>query len=309
MAATHQPRVSLLAIHPDLGADLSAEAFVEAARITVVPAVGLTRGAWTVEEVRGVARVRGDVFACLVVEGLVARDVALTDRVCTHIFGPRDLLSLDALVDGSLPVDVRYTALTDAQLVLLDDHFLAAAQRFPRMVGRLVDSATSQLGGQSANQAVSQLPRVEDRLLALFWQFADRWGTRGSGTIRIQVPLTHEALGTLIGARRPTVSLGLRALADADWLVREGDTWTLAVASIERLTGIPEPRRRSPKPKPTPTLPLPELGGELAERIAVLNIKVAAGLDRAARTVDATREIRDRINAARADRIVSPAAK
>jgi CRP-like cAMP-binding protein len=68
--------------------------------------------------------------------------------------------------------------------------------------------------------AISQLPRVELRVLALLWQLADRWGRVTPLGVEIDLELTHEALGRLIGAQRPTVSLALADLAEAGAVTR-----------------------------------------------------------------------------------------
>jgi DNA-binding transcriptional ArsR family regulator len=50
--------------------------------------------------------------------------------------------------------------------------------------------------------------------------------------------LAHEAIGRLIGARRSTVSLGLRALYEDGMLTRlEDGGWLLAPESLQRVTG------------------------------------------------------------------------
>jgi hypothetical protein len=137
---------------------------------------------------------------------------------------------------GSLPLDYRHSAAVASEVVILDDRFLVAARHWPRLVGRLMDAMASQVGVGCAHQAISQLPRVEDRLVALFWHLADRWGHVGPDGVTVDLPLTHEALGRLIGARRPTVSLGLQTLAERRLLTRpEGGRWLLATRSIESL--------------------------------------------------------------------------
>jgi DNA-binding IclR family transcriptional regulator len=57
----------------------------------------------------------------------------------------------------------------------------------------------------------------------------------------VRLQLTHELIGRLIGARRPTVSLALHALAEEGILERrDADSWRLAHDSslmIERHMG------------------------------------------------------------------------
>jgi CRP-like cAMP-binding protein len=313
-------RVRLLDVDPDLGADLDADSLEQAERFMRLPLVELPSGAWEPAMLQDHPAVQGPVIGCLVVSGLITRDIQLGDRVCTHLYGPRDFVSLNALDLASLPFAVAFGALSDAQVVLLDDRFLAAGQRWPRVMGRMFDTATSQLGRQSADQAIAQLPRVEDRLLALFWHLADRWGTRHRDDIAIGLPLTHEALGRLIGARRPTVSLGLRALADEGALRREGDLWILSASSIDALSVGGPPRQRA-RPAPAaaggvtppvlvvvPDPPVAEDGnGEngrqhLRERVAALREQLEADHARVRQTITANREIRERVTQARASR-------
>ena len=66
---------------------------------------------------------------------------------------------------------------------------------------------------------ICQLPRVEDRVLAVLWLLAESWGHVTPAGVRLPLALTHETLGALIGARRPTVTLALRKLTDDGTLV------------------------------------------------------------------------------------------
>ena len=71
------------------------------------------------------------------------------------------------------------------------------------------------------------MPRVEERILALLCHLANRWGHVTRDGVTLNLPITHEVLGLLIGARRPTVSLALRALTDQNLLRRRDDLWVL----------------------------------------------------------------------------------
>jgi hypothetical protein len=94
--------------------------------------------------------------------------------------------------------------------------------------------------------AICQLPRVEDRLLAIMWLLAESWGTVTSHGTRLPLALTHDALGGLVGASRPTVTLALRELAERGAMVRQSDGLLL-------LEGPPEPSV-SPKTSAEPVL-------------------------------------------------------
>jgi CRP/FNR family cyclic AMP-dependent transcriptional regulator len=240
--------VRILEVHPDLGEDLGPAAFEEARRLLTAPLLELPTGLWSPAEVAESPAVRGRPFGCIVTSGVIVREVLLADRVSTSLFGPRDVLGMDDLSDVSLPVRSRYLIASPSEIVPLDDRFLGAARRWPRLIAGLMDATTSQVGRGCVHQAVSQLPRVEDRLVALFWHLADRWGHVGPEGITLDLPLTHEALGRLIGARRPTVSLGLQVLGEREMLTRTTNGgWLLSTGSIEVLArdGLATERLRS----------------------------------------------------------------
>ena len=76
--------------------------------------------------------------------------------------------------------------------------------------------------------AMLHLPRIEDRLIALFSDLAERFGHMATDGILIDLPLTHEILGGLVASRRSTVTLALQALASKGVIERfEGNRWKI----------------------------------------------------------------------------------
>ena len=75
--------------------------------------------------------------------------------------------------------------------------------------------------------AISQQPRLDDRLWMLFWELADRHGKVHPDGVHVDLPLTHEVLSHLCGARRPSVSSALTKLAEQGRLERNGRGWVL----------------------------------------------------------------------------------
>lgn len=76
--------------------------------------------------------------------------------------------------------------------------------------------------------AVLHQPRVEDRVVALFVDLAERFGRVTPDGVTIDLSLTHELIGQLVGSRRPTVSLALQVLAAEGVLSRRSERWELA---------------------------------------------------------------------------------
>jgi CRP/FNR family cyclic AMP-dependent transcriptional regulator len=220
--------VRLLVLDPDLGGGLGAADLARAQRELLLLGIELPRG--TVEPGTLAARgeLRGRPIGAVVIEGVIVERLELEGRPCSCLVGTGDLIGSPDV--GQLPLDVEISleVLEPAFIAVLDDRFLAATQRWPALAASILDRSIQRSYEALLRKAIAQLPRVEDRLLALFRSLAERWGRVRPNGIVIELALTHDLIGELIGARRPTVSLGLRALADADQLLYlRGEGWLL----------------------------------------------------------------------------------
>jgi hypothetical protein len=126
---------------------------------------------------------------------------------------------------GSASVDseVVWQVLEPTRLAVLDRDFLLSVQLWPDVTAALLRRQERRAEWLSNVLAISHLPRVELRVLVLFWQFADHWGKVRGGEVSVPIPLTHLNVARLIGARRPTVTTALGRLAEAGLVVQEGN--------------------------------------------------------------------------------------
>jgi hypothetical protein len=231
---TWSPRgVRLLDIDPDFGAGLTPQEFTEVQRHLVLPTVRLERGLWGVAQLRQARGVHREPRGFMVVAGMVSIDLAIAGQVCTRLITARELVLLDGWEDDSIPVRAGWSALDSAMLAVLDERLTVIGSRWPALMNAILKRAAEQVRHAILQQAISQLPRVEDRLLALLWSIADRQGVvRGNG-VWVHLPVTHATLAQMIGARRPTVSLGLRALTDRGLIRADGTGWLISPDSLE----------------------------------------------------------------------------
>ena len=186
-----------------------------------------------------------DAVGFILTEGLVSRDVLFGAGIARDLIGPGDLASLDEVGGDFVPVGVRWVAASPLKVTYLDGTLLEALLSRPELTRRLLVRAAQQASRQAVHRAISQLPRINERLHAFLWMLAERWGRVGPHGIVVPVALTHEALGHMVGARRPTVSLALKELAAAGSVTRRGDGgWVLdpaAAPSHEPSTAVPAP--------------------------------------------------------------------
>jgi hypothetical protein len=217
--------IRLLEYDPDLGLSLRPERRHEAGRCALATMVELPRGNW---DARALAQ--DCPYGMLVLDGLLAREVVLGATSSMQLIGRGDLIEptggSDA--DGLVAADVRWQVLEPASLALLDDRFLLVVRRWPELVAALFQRVAMQSTRLATHRALSQLPRVEDRLHALMWLLAERWGRVTPQGVILPLRLTHDMLGRLVGAKRPTVSIAVKALEERGTLHRRADgAWLL----------------------------------------------------------------------------------
>lgn len=166
-----------------------------------------------------------DAFGAIVLDGLLLETVEIDGREAMSLIGPGALVPVKPSADWLARAQVRATEQT--RLVMLGKPFLIAAQRWPSVVVCLHERMLEQSVRLTKQLAISQLPRVEDRVVGILKLLAETWGVVTPAGINLQLSLTHETLGRLIGARRPSVSLALKALTDRNVIIRRGNGWLI----------------------------------------------------------------------------------
>jgi CRP/FNR family cyclic AMP-dependent transcriptional regulator len=212
----------LLDAEPDIGRFLSDEERREAAGL-VVPVVRVPRGDLDVDEILA----EGGAFGALILEGMLLNNLRVGDQPALRLLGPGDLITLSAVERSLLMRSAGCRAATSTKLALLGNATLLGARRWPRLVAGLFVQMSEQADRLTTQLAICQLPRVDQRLLAVMWLLAESWGRVTSAGTLLPLSLTHDALGALVGARRPTVTLALGDLADRGALVRQDRGWLL----------------------------------------------------------------------------------
>ena len=222
-------REALLDLDPDLAEGLSDDLLTRARARFRVTTVRLSAGAWEPSELVGAG---AHPSALLVCDGLVVRELDLADTLTADLLGPGDLVSLRAPREPLLAIGERWHAGEDAKVAILDDRVLEDVRVYPALTSALLARSARQAARAAEQRAISQLPRVDLRIRAMLWHLAERWGRVGPAGVVLPLELTHGALGALVGARRPTVTLALNELARAGSITRRDDgAWLLRMDS------------------------------------------------------------------------------
>lgn len=228
--------VSLLDADPDLAAGLPVADLDAARRRAFVAVVEVGPPDWDPRAVSAMAEPGW--LGLFMIDGLMIRRVTVGKRAACELFGPGDLLRpWDA--DGEyepLPITIDWIVLKPVRLAVLDAAFVLRTAQWPSINSGIVSRVVQRARYLCLTEAVMHLPRAHPRLLILFLLLAERWGKVGPDGVRVSLPLTHEVLGMLIGAQRPTVTIALQRLSRAGLLTRESThRWLLTNDAIERL--------------------------------------------------------------------------
>jgi CRP/FNR family cyclic AMP-dependent transcriptional regulator len=183
----------------------------------------------------------------LVLEGLLTRDVVLGDTLATELVGRGDILrpvDHDGQ-DAPVPFDIVWHVLEPTRIAILDRKFAGVIGRWPEAMEALMRGAVGRAQSLAVTLAVSHLRGVDVRLHVMMWYLADRWGKVTPEGVRVPLRLTHQTLGRLVGAQRPSVTTALKQLAEQGKLTRAPDqTWLLhgePPETLERLRDEPRP--------------------------------------------------------------------
>jgi CRP/FNR family transcriptional regulator, cyclic AMP receptor protein len=194
-------------------------------RLTV-PMHELPPGRWTS------AAVLTGCVAALIIDGLVLRDSPVGGRPHLQLYGPGDLIDGRDLADGI----AEWQILETTCVAVLGPRVSFAAREYPPLVAAFARRFFDGQREREAMLTIRALPAAEERLVALLDHLARRWGRVTSAGLVVRLPLTHGVLGRLIGAQRPTVSLGIRQLIEDGRLQRlPGGDWLLPADAADDL--------------------------------------------------------------------------
>lgn len=177
----------------------------------------------------------------LIVDGVLATGIHVGDRTAAELLGAGDVIQPWRGEDEELlACDIQWRALVPSRFALLDDAFARRAARWPQITAALLRRAGRRTRRLNLQRAIAAQPRLDVRLALLLWHLAGRWGKVEPGGIRVPLPLTHQLLGRLVGAERPSVSHALARLAEAGLVTGHGDEWHIHGSLEQQLPGMLE---------------------------------------------------------------------
>jgi CRP/FNR family transcriptional regulator, cyclic AMP receptor protein len=230
--------VQLLDADPDLARGLDPRRVREVSQRLFARSIEIPRGPWSPE--RLLARSGAHPIGLLLLDGLMVREAVVGDHPCAELLGPGDLLRAweDSDAEMLLPRTVEWSALSPVRLAVIDQALAVRAAQWPEIFAQLVERAARRAERLVIMQAIGHLTRVDDRLLALLWCLAERWGRVVPDGVLVNLRLPHRTLAGMVGARRPSVTTALGQLISRGDIERRPDGgWILRGQPPEPRTG------------------------------------------------------------------------
>jgi CRP/FNR family transcriptional regulator, cyclic AMP receptor protein len=215
-------RVSLLDARPELTRSLTPGELEDIARVHL-PVVTADPSRVSLDALLA----EHHAFGAAILDGVVMTSLRVGEQTGVQVLGPGDVVFPGAELFPTWARDFESRTAGSVRLALLGNEFLAATVRWPRIVQGLFACVGEQLQRMTAQLVICQLPRVDERVLAILWLLSESWGHVTPSGVRLPLVLTHETLGALVGARRPTVTLALRKLVEDGAIVHQDAGWLL----------------------------------------------------------------------------------
>jgi CRP-like cAMP-binding protein len=223
-------RVPLRLVDPDFLRFVAEDEREQAGAVTL-PAIDLEEGQFDA----GALLSRFDASCGVLVSGMVHRQIRLDEQVALRVLGPGAVIMGLDVPSSEVIASSEWAAAGTARLAVIGQHFMRAGSRWPELHRNLLARFADQNEQLGTQLALCQLPRVEDRLLGMLWLLAESWGKVTSAGTLLPLHFTHEALGAMVGARRPTVTLALGELADSGAVVQRDGGWLLLQPPLQHL--------------------------------------------------------------------------
>ena len=179
-------------------------------------------------------------FGLLVLDGILATNVRVGNRVAAELIGAGDVIQPWNEQEAELVCEISWRALRSARFALLDGAFAQRIEPWPQITAALLRRAGVRTRRLNVQRAICSQPRLDVRLALMLWHFGARWGKVEPGGVRLSLPLTHQLLGWLVGAERPSVSHALGRLTQAGLISGQGDEWHLHGSVDEQLSSMIE---------------------------------------------------------------------
>lgn len=162
-------------------------------------------------------------YGLLLLDGLIGRRVQVGGAVATELLSCGDILRPweEPTLWHMIPPELDWRVFRPTRLALLDERITSLIGRRPELVIAFSARLLRRARVAAYLMAISHLTRVEDKLIATLWHLASTWGHVTPQGVSVPFRLSHEVLGEILGAQRPSVTLAMQRLRRRGQVVLE----------------------------------------------------------------------------------------
>lgn len=198
--------ISLLEAEPALAIALGDQR--EAAELSPqVPMMRLRPGPW-IPPLEG-----EDGLAYLIETGMLLRRVRIEGGRSVELLSTGDCL-LPWREESVSFSRAEWEVVEHSRLAVLDLRPESALSRWPGIASLVAGRTIDRSRAIALQSAIMSVVGIEDRLHALLWALAERWGEVVPDGAEVEVNVPQSVLAEMVGARRPTVSQALGGLSE-----------------------------------------------------------------------------------------------
>ncbi len=211
-----QGRISLLEADPGMAEGLSPEQELEARERLHVNTLEIEKGDWD-------PPLEGDGnLGYVLLQGFLMREAIVGESRSVELLNIGDLIRPWQEDPSSFSAS-RWWALEDSTLAVLDDDSIVGICAYPPMLHLIAERAMTRSRNLAVHWAIANTVGLEKRILMLFRHLAERRGRVTPDGVALPLRLTHQMVADLVGARRPSATTAIVALADQGLLSRTPD--------------------------------------------------------------------------------------
>lgn len=199
--------ISLLEAEPALAGGLGGDRREAAETGIQVPVMRLRPGPWTPP------RDGEDGLAYLISAGMLLRRVRIQGGRSVELLSTGDCL-LPWREESASFSRAEWEVVEHSRLAVLDLRAGTSLSRWPMVAALIAGRAIDRSRALALQSAIMSIVGVEERLHALVWALAERWGEMAPDGAEVEVNVPQSVLAEMVGARRPTVSQALGSLCE-----------------------------------------------------------------------------------------------
>lgn len=219
--------VRLFDADPDLASHLPEELLSRLRRHVLADTWTLERGHWAASDE---PICLPSLFGLLVLDGVLVRRVTVGQRHSAELLGQGDIIRPQQAASDAYAIVAQqgeWSVISRACVAVLSHDLVGGLAGLDGVLPDLAARMIQRSRALALRLAMAQAPSVTDRAHVLLWHLADRWGRRERGRVALELRLSQDVLGDLIGAHRSSVNAALRELVEQGAIEMHDGRWDL----------------------------------------------------------------------------------